>query len=202
MDNIIMNDFSTFQYLYHYLVHDHYFTKQLKYIAELFGFRKNVYVKIIASKSDLEILVKRPLPDWVKGVAINPYILIVNPSSWGDENERFTELFLHEYIHLAINNVFRVLCPTWLNEGLAMYFSEQYKSMMFCDLDMNYNFYNEDQEVDYNQCANVTLKLIETYGEKVVLERAISCTSFYDDEILGDHNLKKLLRRYKDEAVI
>lgn len=197
MNNIVANDFITISFLYSSYKEDYSFAERFNKIQTLFGFNKKIYVKIFNSLEDLEIYIGYKLTDWVKGVALYPFILLIHPSGWKqDQSDNFFELFLHEYVHMAVEKSFHHNCPTWLNEGLAVYFSEQYKTMKLNIVDFNFDYYdvNGYQDINYNQFAFAVLKLIKKYGEEHVVNRAKRCSNFYFDDIFGFENLKNILQ--------
>jgi hypothetical protein len=197
MNNIIVNDFNSISLLYSSCQKDYSFTWRFIKIQKLFGFNKKIYVKIFSSIEDLELYIGHKLADWVKGIAEYPFILLVHPSGWKqDREDSFSDLFLHEYVHVAVEKSFHHPCPVWLNEGLAVYFSEQYKTMRLDMVDHNYDYYtvNGYQDINYNQFAYAVLRLMSIYGEEHIINRARRCTDFYTDDVFGFENLKNILQ--------
>lgn len=198
MNNIIASDFFTIGYLYSYYKRDLSYKDRFVKIQGIFNFNKRVHVKIFQNKIELEKYVQCKLPDWIKGVAFCQSIMLIHPSGWKEDiHDDFFELFLHEYIHLAIKSTFYHKCPTWLNEGFAIYFSEQYKTMNYSLVADDYDYYGikRQKDINYNQFGFIVLNLIDTYGELFILNRAKYCSSFFYDDIFGPSNLKKIHKR-------
>lgn len=108
--------------------------------------------------------------------------------------ENIDELIAHEYVHVCIASTFLQPCPVWLNEGLAMYISGQYKRMtalnpksVDCLYQMTQKFPNF-----YNFAIFVVEKLIDTVPLSEVIYRGQKCTSFADDSLFGINNIRSL----------
>ena len=108
--------------------------------------------------------------------------------------ENIDELIAHEYVHVCIASTFLQPCPVWLNEGLAMYISGQYKRMtalnpknVDCLYQMTQKFPNF-----YNFAIFVVEKLIDTVPLSEVIYCGQKCTSFADDSLFGINNIRSL----------
>lgn len=105
------------------------------------------------------------------------------------------EILIHEYVHLAIANVFKKKCPLWLNEGLAMYLSGQYLKTDVSQCKGDYPYYSEGYSDDmfYLQSVYAVTKFADKYGIKYITDLAKNCDDFIGDDVFGIENIEALL---------
>lgn len=160
---------------------------KLKTIQDIFNYSDLVDIMCFDDIKMMESYIEDDLPDWVKGIAYDNKILLLY-------NEDAGEIFLHEYVHLAIHKTFKGQCPLWLNEGLAIVFSGQIDRMLERKV-CNCNIYDITYEDDffYEDCGNIVRMLCYKYGKKFIVSHAKKIESFIDDPILGRDSLNGIL---------
>ncbi|WGX77815.1 hypothetical protein QJS64_21200 (plasmid) [Paraclostridium bifermentans] len=145
------------------------FYNRVNKIRKIFDFDKKIVIDVFDDLQELENLFETKVPKWVIGTSFNNVILILDYDKWKTSNNETVEnLILHEFIHVVLSLKSKTNLPAWLNEGLAIYFSDQYHSFKNQNFDnnININFY----EVDYRHgniyfiSMCVLIKLIDKYG--------------------------------------
>ena len=174
-------DLLSFQILYRNGIWTDEIESMIHNIQQIFRFDNRVYVKVDSSLAELSMRLGIPLPDWVKGVAMNNVIYLLNPIAWKqDGNDTLASIFIHEYVHTAVFGTFKTECPLWLNEGLALYFSGQYKTMR---LERFINAGTDCLMESYEEYALRTLELIRKYGDRDTVEEARKCNNFLENKM-------------------
>ena len=167
-------------------------------IQECFEFSEKVEVMCFSNTSSIGAYIGEKVPSWIKGVACckNRVLLVYPPvrEVYSDESTVYLKIFLHEYIHLAINKTFKGECPYWLNEGLAIFFSGQVDDMSKIPLSGMGNPYSLDYENDffYEFCGCAVQALCNKYGEKSLIKYIKDCKDFINDIRLGKESLRML----------
>lgn len=136
------------------------------------------------------------LPYWIKGIGGNRAILLLSPDCWDRDsggNDTIQQVFIHEYLHLAVFDTFRQQCPLWLNEGLAQIIAEQVHFIESIKLKTDVSLYQigYDDSDFYNQSAKMVSCLVEQHGLENIIKRAMKCEDFYHDDIFGVANLER-----------
>ncbi|KNF07558.1 peptidase MA superfamily [Gottschalkia purinilytica] len=156
--------------------------EELNKIFELFNFDKSIYIKFFRDKSEIEKILGHSVPTWIKGVAIDNYVYILEYNDMSYKNKReFEKVIIHEIVHIVVDFSIRGSYPQWLNEGLAVVLAKQHENMQYTkilDLDVKNLGYNDD--FYYEKCCAATMKYIDKYGIKSFIKKLI------DDEIKFD----------------
>lgn len=96
-------------------------------IKNVFNFNDKVIVDVIDSLEELSEILEVKVPKWVIGTSFENVILILDHEKWKKSNNESVEnLILHEFVHVVLNLKTQSPLPIWLNEGLAVYLSDQY----------------------------------------------------------------------------
>ncbi len=99
----------------------------LKKIESFFVESLNIPVSILIVKSDKEFMgyFGNRIPEWSQAIAIPNERMIVLKLSNSDQIREGPRILLHEIVHILVFDFLKgAPLPTWLNEGLAQYFSE------------------------------------------------------------------------------
>lgn len=174
------------------------FYNRVNKIRKIFDFDKKIVIDVFDDLQELENLLETKVPKWVIGTSFNNAILILDYDKWKTSNNETVEnLILHEFIHVVLSLKSKTNLPAWLNEGLAVYFSDQYHSFENQNFDnnININFY----EVDYSHgniyfiSMCVLIKLIDKYGIEKVIHEALNTKDFEKNIIFNNENLLKVI---------
>lgn len=174
------------------------FYNRVNKIRKIFDFDKKIVIDVFDDLQELENLFETKVPKWVIGTSFNNVILILDYDKWKTSNNETVEnLILHEFIHVVLSLKSKTNLPAWLNEGLAIYFSDQYHSFKNQNFDnnININFY----EVDYRHgniyfiSMCVLIKLIDKYGIEKVIHEALNTKDFEKNVIFNNENLLKVI---------
>ncbi len=87
----------------------------------------SIPVSILIVKSDKEFRTyfRNQIPEWSQAIAIPNERMIVLKLSNSDQIREGPRILLHEIVHILLYDFLHgAPLPTWLNEGLAQYFSE------------------------------------------------------------------------------
>lgn len=192
--NISFSDIRLLKYIYM----DQQWQQKIMYIRRIFKYSGRVNVILFENCDELSKYLGVKIPEWVTGTYYENTIMIIKYEMWKSRNiGNFSELLLHEFTHVIVNEKTKSTCPKWLNEGLALYFAGQYKGMYLNDkssLDIaiyELDYCNKDF---YNICAKVVEKLMDRYGVENILFKLDSKLNYINDNILGEKNLTRLLK--------
>lgn len=166
-------------------------------IKHKFGFKEKVIIDVVDTLSELANILNMDVPDWVIGTSFDNVILIIDHNNWTRSNsESVDNLILHEFIHVVLNSKSNL--PIWLNEGLAIYFSNQYGSYKNRHLKINQEF--DLYKLDYSNndvyyiSTYVITKLINKYGVERIVEETLKTKNFEKSQIFNNCNLLRLLQ--------
>lgn len=166
------------------------------YLRKLFSFEKYVQVRMVKSTEELSNLIGHSVPDWVIGTYTGNCILMLDCQSWKTREQiDFCQVFVHEFIHVLTQYTIRSLCPIWLNEGLAVYLSEQLKSINIIPKEVTVDdVYTMDYSSEnlYGISGLLVAGLTEKYGLESLIHRLAAVSNFESDEILGIDNIHNL----------
>ncbi|MBS5953802.1 MAG: hypothetical protein KIB53_08250 [Paraclostridium bifermentans] len=174
------------------------FYNRINKIRKMFDFDKKIILDVMDDLKELEDLVEKKVPKWVIGTSFDNIILILDHDKWKKSNNETVEnLILHEFVHVVLNLKSKGNLPIWLNEGLAVYFSNQYHSFKYQNFDNNIdvNFYDIDyrNENVYYIGVYVLIKLIDKYGIEKVVHEALNTENFETNQVFRNHNLLSLI---------
>ncbi|KKY00430.1 hypothetical protein VN21_14180 [Paraclostridium benzoelyticum] len=174
------------------------FYNRINKIRKMFDFDKKIILDVMDDLKELEDLVEKKVPKWVIGTSFDNIILILDHDKWKKSNNETVEnLILHEFVHVVLNLKSKGNLPIWLNEGLAVYFSNQYHSFKYQNFDNNIdvNFYDIDyrNENVYYIGVYVLIKLIDKYGIEKVVHEALNTENFETNQVFRNDNLLSLI---------
>lgn len=174
------------------------FYNRINKIRKIFDFDKKVIIDVMDDLKELEDLIEMKVPKWVIGTSFDNMILILDYDKWKKSNNETVEnLILHEFIHVVLNLKSKRNLPIWLNEGLAVYFSDQYHSFKDKKFDnnININFYDVDYSSEniYFISIYVLIKLIDKYGIEKIIHEALNAEDFENSQIFKNDNLLKVM---------
>lgn len=173
-----------------YINNNYYVYDKINEIRVKYNFHKSVYIYFFNTIDDISCFLGMNVPRWMSGLAIDRFIILLEPKN----KKNFSKIIIHEFMHVVINYITKENCPLWINEGLAQYYSEEYKQI---DL-ANKNFrsidpykLNSESDLLYSVSANLTSSIIAKYGEVTIIKKLFHVTDFENDDILGSVNIKK-----------
>lgn len=98
------------------------------------------------------------------------YLIGYNQTNYSSISE-FREILIHEVIHALIYRKFKYSCPLWMNEGLAILLSNQYKHFKFdFPLEFDYSNLSYTDDFFYQKCYLKTLNHINYLGKDLFWE--------------------------------
>lgn len=176
------------------------FYNRVMNIKNVFSFKRKVIIDVVETLDELAEIINMDVPKWAIGTSFDNVILIVDHNKWKKSNsESVDNLILHEFIHVVLNSK-EILLPIWLNEGLAVYFSDQYQSYKKKKLKVgrDFNFYKLDYSSDnvYYISTYIIMELIDEYGVNMVVEEALKTIDFESNKIFNNSNLLRLMQHY------
>lgn len=168
--------------------------QRLEKVQHYFHYEKVTEVISFSNSKELSHYLGITMPSWIKGVgSSDKKIFLVIKEGWQDNTGgSIGEIFIHEYVHIAIENTFKGECPLWLNEGLALYFAGQIEKMDFSECQKDYDYYNASylDPFFYIQCGYIVQKLMNLHQEKMLIKHVTHCLDFIGDSVLGVYALK------------
>jgi hypothetical protein len=175
-------------------------------LREAFKYGKRINIVALDSIEELTNLIGIKVPEWVIGTYVGNCILMLDYELWKSRNlGTFAQIITHEFAHVIISDITKQKCPIWLNEGLALYFAEQYKTMYLSKTDsINDNIYELGYRDDclYNISAKAVEKIIDKYGMEHVMQQLVGNVDFEQDEIFGIENMKRILKTVSKDTGI
>lgn len=148
---------------------------------------KVVRIYLSPSAEDYFRITPETVPEWSSGVAfINRGLIILKPGSYFDP-QQYRQTLFHEIAHLYLHQLMGdVYLPAWLDEGLAMNFSNRSLSwhesikignaihsgrlIGFSEIDSVLVFHNLKAELAYLESFLAVQLLIARYGETAVIQ--------------------------------
>ncbi len=152
-------------------------------IKNVFNFNDKVIVDVIDSLEELSEILEVKVPKWVIGTSFENVILILDHEKWKKSNNESVEnLILHEFVHVVLNLKTQSPLPIWLNEGLAVYLSDQYGNYKGKKPNINedFDFYNVNynNEKLYDISIYIIMKLIDKYSINKVINETLKTKNF------------------------
>ena len=144
------------------------FLKEIGEVYELFNNTRVIEVFFLDNhKEAAKLLGHVNIEKWIKGFTIDDtiYILKYTKKFYLSINE-FYNVCLHEIVHALFYRKIHYDYPLWINEGLALILSNQYKSINY-KIFLNFNsdlYVYEDYY--YEKCCAKMIKYISRYGKK------------------------------------
>ena len=112
------------------------------------------------------------IPEWACAVSLSGHIFIKCKSLWSKFNiGTIEETVLHESVHCLLGVLYDTSLPIWLNEGLAIYLSDQskyYSPVPIKDIDFNKLTYS-DKDL-YDLSISKLLKMLESQSIESILK--------------------------------
>ncbi|WP_069650318.1 hypothetical protein [Caloranaerobacter ferrireducens] len=172
---------------------------RISQLRQLFCYDKRINILVFDSLYQLANYVGSELPKWVIGTNFKNNVLILDYNIWKNRHtESFSQIVIHEMVHIIINEITRYRCPLWLNEGLAMFFANQINNESIIQkknlasislLDLSYNDPNF-----YQISAYIVLLLIKRHGLEKIISKINYKTNFLQDEIIGVDCVKQIAK--------
>ncbi len=167
-------------------------------IKNIFNFNDKVIVDVIDSLEELSEILEVKVPKWVIGTSFENVILILNHDKWKKSNNESVEnLILHEFVHVVLNLKAQSPLPIWLNEGLAVYFSDQYGNYKGKKPNINEDFdlynVNYNNEKLYHISIYIIMKLIDKYSINKVIDETLKTKDFKQSKMFSNESLLELL---------
>lgn len=178
----------------------------IRTISKKLNFNKKAYIEYFCSRKELSNYLNINIPNWSYALSFSNFILIVDYNKWKAKSTvTFDQTIIHEFSHVVINEITKGKCPLWLNEGLAQYYSGEYKKV----LNKKYNvdktcIYEPSYKTTdlYYISAKLVYYIIMKYGENTILDKIKNVESFNKDSILGEKNINLQLNYMLKEKVL
>lgn len=150
-----------------------WFFEKVAFLRGIFNYRDEIHLQGYNHQCDMARSLQLTLPNWVVGVGTQDTIHFIKQESGTDEGRLFVgKLIVHEMVHCILHRL-EISLPCWLNEGLAVYISEQ--SISSCnDLTNASTWLNElnyNSDGFYIKAAALTRLLVNKYGLAYIIER-------------------------------
>ncbi len=155
----------------------------LKRVESFFYESLNTPVTILIVKSDraFRAYFQNKIPEWSQAIAIPRERMIVLKLSDADQIRKGPQILVHEVVHILVYDHLKgTPIPTWLNEGLAEYFSEgdlslqkkiilsdaivSNKTIDLMAIDTLYRFGAVKARLAYIESQSAVAFLVKTYG--------------------------------------
>lgn len=172
------------------------FSIKIRNIRNKFGFYTNVNLYVYDSIDEISRTLNVNIPKWVTAMAVDDVIFISDYSVWKEkDNTTFDKVIIHEFIHVIINNSIKSKVPLWINEGIAQYYSEEYKKYKLDGRELEKDIYALEVYSPslYKHSAQTVKLLIDKYGEKYIINKIKNTYDFENDKILGAINIKRII---------
>jgi hypothetical protein len=145
-----------------------------------------INIELIYSRKELNNKLKRKTPNWLIGVNYKNKIYLFSSSVVerysSHKKSRLNKIITHEICH-AFNSKINKKMPTWLDEGIALYLSNQKKKRDFKKSDWQFFVNNINKKINLNS-------LTEHDGYKVSYWMVKGLTDNYNKK-----NLLKLIKK-------
>ena len=134
-------------------------------------------IYLVDSRESFDIISGYKTEDWVVGSALSyNKLLLLSPESYEKESrhkysdEEYYSLLKHELSHLFYMIFSQGKGPVWLDEGFAIYASDQLKTKEKPKEFKNFlKYYSREDEKVYSEAGFVVEGLIKKYGKEKVL---------------------------------
>ena len=157
-----------------------FYDKAMKELIQFYGINwidNTPVVYVVDSRKDYNTMAGHSTEDWEVGKAYDDNkLLLLSPNSYERESRHkysdneYYSLIKHELSHLFFNIFSRSGEPLWLNEGFAIYVSDQLGRKKRPKVFKNFlKYYSNEDKGIYEEVGFVVEGLIKRYGkEKVV----------------------------------
>ena len=157
-----------------------FYDKAMKELIDFYGVNwidNTPVIYLVNSRESFDIISGYQTEDWVVGRALSyNKLLLLSPESYEKESrhrysdEEFYSLLKHELSHLFYMIFSQGKGPVWLDEGFAIYTSDQLSTKHRPKEFKNFlQYYSTEDENVYSEAGFVVEGLIKKYGkEKVV----------------------------------
>ncbi len=182
-----------------FLKREEYWLEKMVQIKKRFRFNEEVVIHFFDDQNQLAEFLETELPDWVVAAYRDNDILLLDYSLWQGRNIGcFSQIMVHELVHVIVNYKTQGRVPLWLDEGLALYMAEQYKTMLIEPSDkplvdlyrLGYGDHNF-----YGISARTVEELIDTYGLDLIIEKLKPEHPFEEDRLLGVEPITSIVKR-------
>lgn len=163
-------------------IYNKFLIDEIKHLFVLFNNKKYLQIHFWDSYSEVRDYEIKP---WVRSFVVKDciYVLNYNKKVYYSVSE-FQKIILHEIVHALIYRKVHYNCPLWVNEGLALVLSKQYKDIdykEFCN--NNYDLSSYETDYFYEKCCAKTINYINYYGKANLISRLVNCNL---DDIKAD----------------
>lgn len=154
-----------------------FYHKAMKELIDFYGINwiENMpVIYLVGSRKDFDIISGYKTDDWVVGRALGyNKLLLLSPESYEKEsrhkysNEEYYSLLKHELSHLFYIIFSQGKGPIWLDEGFAIYTSNQLSTKERPKEFKNFlKYYSYEDEKVYSKAGFVVEGLINKYGKE------------------------------------
>ncbi len=179
------------------------FCNSIIQIRTIFGFTGEVTLEEVPNLKTLERKVGGSLPEWVIGLSAGKRIWIIKKNMWKNKKMDVSQLILHEFVHIALSQCMKKRIPLWLNEGLAVYLSGQYKDYKLEQSHIrayvDFNELSYQSEYFYIIAAKMLVALIKEYGINEVIKEIMLCKDFESSSLFQNENLNRIIQEESRE---
>lgn len=155
-------------------VYNQQLIKEIQYLFELFNNHKEININFLNTHKEVQSIIGQPVASWVRGFCNYDDVYILEYSKEFYTNiDEFYGILIHEVIHALVYRKIKN-CPLWLNEGLALVLSKQFKFInfeQFSNIEFNELSYNDD--FFYEKCCSKTMRYFNKYSDKKLIEALI-----------------------------
>ena len=171
---------------------------------------EKIEISIYDSKEELrqEGRSKSRYASWIAGIYDGKIRIISERED--KEPESLYIILTHEVIHLAVDKISKGRCPYWLDEGLAVYCSQELSDEYLAKLQeavksdrilpleilgnpLHIDTSEEVRQLAYSEVSSITEYFIETYGWDKVKSIVIQIAKRHIKNILSDLSLNYYL---------
>jgi hypothetical protein len=157
-----------------------FYDKAMKGLIDFYGvnwIENTPVIYLVDSKESFDIISGYKTEDWVVGRALSyNKLLLLSPESYEKESrhkysdEEYYSLLKHELSHLFYMIFSQGKGPVWLDEGFAIYISDQLSTKHRPKEFKNFlQYYSNEDENVYSEAGFVVEGLIKKYGKEKVI---------------------------------
>ncbi len=153
---------------------------------------------LVNKREEFNKIANRKTDNWVVGMTNEKYILLFTPDSYERESknthkytdETYYRLIKHEISHTIVRDIAKNNCPRWLNEGLAIYSSEQILSKRKPEsFNVFLKAYKSNKNIPglYDESGFVVEKLIQKFSKNMVIDFLKTLEDINTEEKFKNH---------------
>jgi hypothetical protein len=154
--------------------------KEIKKLERFYGikFSKNPEIVVVKDRKGIDKLKNRKTERWIVGWVDKNKVFVLDRNNFEKESshtysdKEYSSLVIHELAHCFFNRISNnAENPLWLNEGLAIYLSDQNKFKKKPIKFSNFlRFHNQAGKQIYRESGFIVEELVKKFGKSKLLQ--------------------------------